>query len=195
MADSGEGPGGAGPPLFRPKWGPKGRKCFFLRPAHPLISGLDDRAPPYLRVWMTGPPYLRVWMTGPPLIWRSGSATEFCKYIQFNSWLEVFCCLETRQARSRSCWDSPWSHYQCHRSCGGSCNTPCPTPTASATRPPTSTRWYVFIIFDIINHLHFTNDVFAAVAFMVAKNRYWSAKCDVKKIRGFGLLPVKETRN
>ena len=55
--DSGEGPGGPGSPLtFRPHWGPKGRKQFFLRPP-----------PSYLRVWMTAPP--------PPLIWRSGSAT------------------------------------------------------------------------------------------------------------------------
>ena len=37
---------GAQPPLiFRPKWGPKGRKKFFLRPG----------SPPYLRVWMTAP--------------------------------------------------------------------------------------------------------------------------------------------
>ena len=47
-AEPGKGPGG--PPLliFRPKWGPKGRKNF-----------LGDRSPP--------PPNLRVWMTAPPL--------------------------------------------------------------------------------------------------------------------------------
>ena len=56
VADPGEGPWGPGSPLiFRPKWGPKGRKKFFWRP---------------------GPPYLRVWMTSSsPLIRRSGSAT------------------------------------------------------------------------------------------------------------------------
>jgi len=38
--------------IFRQKWGPKGRKNFFW-----------DRAPPYLRVWMTRPPsYLKVWI-------------------------------------------------------------------------------------------------------------------------------------
>ena len=38
-------------PIFRPNWGPKGRKNFFLRPV-----------PPYLRVWVTSPPtlYLKV---------------------------------------------------------------------------------------------------------------------------------------
>ena len=58
-AEPGEKPGG--PPLliFRPKWGPKGRKNFFGRPFPP---------PPNLRVWMTAPlPYLRVWMTAPLL--------------------------------------------------------------------------------------------------------------------------------
>ena len=60
VADPGEGPGGPGPPLiFTPNWGPKGGKKFFW-----------DRAPPFVRVWMTGPP------PPSPLIWRSGSATE-----------------------------------------------------------------------------------------------------------------------
>ena len=46
--------GGLGPLLnFRPKWGPKGRKNFFLR-----------RGPPYIGVWMTPPPLLM----GPPLV-------------------------------------------------------------------------------------------------------------------------------
>ena len=40
------------PLIFRPNWGPKGRKFLW-----------GDRAPLYLRVWMTGPPsYLRVWI-------------------------------------------------------------------------------------------------------------------------------------
>ena len=54
MADPGEGPGeAAAPPMFRPNWGPKGRKIFFDTPP-PLSQGLDDQG---------------------PLIWRSGSAT------------------------------------------------------------------------------------------------------------------------
>ena len=42
------------PPLiFRPFWGPKGRKIFFW-----------DRTPLYLGVWTTGPPpYLKVWIS------------------------------------------------------------------------------------------------------------------------------------
>ena len=48
---------GARPPSFRLKWGPKARKKFFWdRP--PLSQGLDDCAPPYLRVWMTAPPLI-----------------------------------------------------------------------------------------------------------------------------------------
>ena len=48
---------GARPPpvMFRPNWGPKGRKKFFLRPSLPLFQDLDDRppaAPDYLKVWM-----------------------------------------------------------------------------------------------------------------------------------------------
>ena len=41
VADPGEGPGGPGPLIFRPKWGPKGRKKFFWRPPPPppLLSG------------------------------------------------------------------------------------------------------------------------------------------------------------
>ena len=44
------------PLIFRPNWGPKGRKNVFWRPGPPLSKGLDDRLPPYLRVWMTAPP-------------------------------------------------------------------------------------------------------------------------------------------
>ena len=56
------------PLIFRPNWGPKGRKNVFWRPGPPLSKGLDDRLPPYLRVWMTAPP--------PHLISRSGSCTD-----------------------------------------------------------------------------------------------------------------------
>ena len=48
----------SGPPLiFRPNWGPKGRKKFFWRLSSPLSKGLDKRLPP-------------------PPISRSGSCTE-----------------------------------------------------------------------------------------------------------------------
>ena len=66
----GRGQGEPGSPLiFKPNWGPKGRKKFF-----------DTIPPP--------PPYLRVWMTAPHLIWRSGSAIAVflpsqCWYTRF----------------------------------------------------------------------------------------------------------------
>ena len=71
LADSGEGHRGTLPPpplIFRPNWGPKGEKNYFSRPVPPLSQGLDDRAPPYLRVWMTGLPLISGsgW-PGPPL--------------------------------------------------------------------------------------------------------------------------------
>ena len=52
LADPGEGSGGAEPPIFRPNWGPEGRKICFL-----------DRTPSF-RVCMTSPlpPYLKVWI-------------------------------------------------------------------------------------------------------------------------------------
>ena len=72
--DPGEGPGEPGPPYFRPKWGPKGRKQFFLRVP----------PPPHLRVWMTAPSL-------PPLIWRSESAT--------GEWFSLFIVTFTRETR------------------------------------------------------------------------------------------------
>ena len=57
VANPGEGFEGPGPSplIFRPNWGPKGRKNNFLyRPPSP---------------------YLRVWMNGSPFLWRSGSST------------------------------------------------------------------------------------------------------------------------
>ena len=45
VADPGKGPGGPHPLIFRPKWGPKGRKN----------QGLDDPLPP-------PPPYPKVWI-------------------------------------------------------------------------------------------------------------------------------------
>ena len=57
MADPGEVPGGPPAPLiFRPNWGPKGRKRFFFETA-------PSPTPLYLRVWMTtSPAYLKVWI-------------------------------------------------------------------------------------------------------------------------------------
>ena len=63
VADPGEGSGGPNPPplIFRPNGGPNGRnffflgggaKFFFLRPPPPISQGLDDRSPPYLKVWI-----------------------------------------------------------------------------------------------------------------------------------------------
>ena len=66
--------GGALPSLiFRPNWGPKGRKNFFW----------GDRP---------SPPYLSIWMTGSPLIWRSGSVTEYSLNIAlFSFYVYVQC--------------------------------------------------------------------------------------------------------
>ena len=68
-AEPGEKPGG--PPLliFRPKFGPKGRKNFFGRPFPPLLISGSGWPPPSLISGSGWPPpsYLRVWMTAPPL--------------------------------------------------------------------------------------------------------------------------------
>ena len=61
----GRGPGARLPPphlIFRPKWGPKGRKKFFFRRGPALISGSGWPAPPPT-----------------PLIWRSGSVNALSK--------------------------------------------------------------------------------------------------------------------
>ena len=55
VADLGEVPGEPGLSLiFGPNWGLKGQKKFFLEttPPPPLSQGLDDQAPPYLKVWI-----------------------------------------------------------------------------------------------------------------------------------------------
>ena len=59
---SGGSRGGA-PLIFRPNWGPKGRKNIFLRPG-----------PPYIRVWMTGPLPLSEGLD-PPLTGSSSKMT------------------------------------------------------------------------------------------------------------------------
>ena len=52
VADPGEGPGGGLPLIFRPNWGPKGQKFFFLETVPPpLISGCGW-FPPYLKVFI-----------------------------------------------------------------------------------------------------------------------------------------------
>ena len=54
-ADPGGGCGDA-PLIFRPNWGPKGRKRhFFCDRTSPLSQGLDDRPP-------SQPPYLKFWI-------------------------------------------------------------------------------------------------------------------------------------
>ena len=55
MADPGEGPGGPGlpPPLFLDQTkAPRAEKKAFKTAAPPLSQGLDDRPPPYLKVWI-----------------------------------------------------------------------------------------------------------------------------------------------
>ena len=55
VADPGKGPRGPAPPIFRPNWGQKGRKIFFLETAPPpLISGSGWPPPPlpHLKVWI-----------------------------------------------------------------------------------------------------------------------------------------------
>ena len=55
VADLGEGPGGAAPPLFSFYFKTK------LRPEGPAKIFLETAPPHYLRVWMTSPPpYLKV---------------------------------------------------------------------------------------------------------------------------------------
>ena len=55
-ANPGEGPGSAPPPLmFRPNWGPKGRKMFFLSPGPSLLGDRSPAPPPppcYLKFWI-----------------------------------------------------------------------------------------------------------------------------------------------
>ena len=73
MADPGEGSEGPAPPpalIFRSKWGPRGRKQFFWRPAPPpYLRGLDDPPPP-LSIY-------------PPLVPRWG--VWFCVYVRGTS--------------------------------------------------------------------------------------------------------------
>ena len=53
MQDLGEEHGGAGPPLFLDQnEARRAEKNFFEACPHPLSQGLDDRASPYVRVWI-----------------------------------------------------------------------------------------------------------------------------------------------
>ena len=58
VADLGEKPRGApapAPPIFRPSWGPKGRKNLFGDRVSPLSQGLDDPPPPHLSEYLDPP--------------------------------------------------------------------------------------------------------------------------------------------
>ena len=53
MQDLGEEHGGAGPPLFLDQnEARRAEKIFFEACPHPLSQGLDDRASPYVKVWI-----------------------------------------------------------------------------------------------------------------------------------------------
>ena len=105
----GRGQGEPGSPLiFKPNWGPKGRKKFFdTIPPRPLISGSGWPLPP--------PP-------APHLIWRSGSAIAVflpsqCWYTRFGELTAINKIGRTRRwARS---WKNSvgwkFSNYFCRR--------------------------------------------------------------------------------
>ena len=85
----GRGPGEPGSPLiFKPNWGPKGRKKFFdtIPPPPP---------PPYLRVWMTAPTPLALPMLVYK-IWRfncdkqNWQDEEMGQKLKKQRWVEVF---------------------------------------------------------------------------------------------------------
>ena len=53
VADLGEVPGELGPPLFLDQTqARRAEKNLFEDRPPPLFQGLDDRAPPYLKVWI-----------------------------------------------------------------------------------------------------------------------------------------------
>ena len=52
VADLGEVPRGAGSPLFLDQTEAQRAKKISLETPSPLSQGLDDRAPPYLKVWI-----------------------------------------------------------------------------------------------------------------------------------------------
>ena len=105
----GRGQGEPGSPLiFKPNWGPKGRKNFFETIPPP---------PPYLRVWMTAPP-----PPAPHLIWRSGSAIAVflpsqCWYTRFGELTAINKIGRTRRwARSwKNSVGLKFSNYFCRR--------------------------------------------------------------------------------
>ena len=93
VADPGEGPRRPAPLIFRPKWGPKGRKKIFWRRPPPLSQSLDDRPS--------------------PLIWRSGSVTVQDilgfwtprRILYSRYWIPIFSS-GTWILDSKSLWDS-----------------------------------------------------------------------------------------
>ena len=48
VAHPGKAPGGPVPLIFRPKWGPKGRKNVFVDRPSPFSKGLDYSPPPLM---------------------------------------------------------------------------------------------------------------------------------------------------
>ena len=86
VADPGEGSGGPNPPLiFRPNGGPNGRnfffwgggEIFFLRPPPPISQGLDDRSPPYLKVWIRHSIFMQIKLI---FIWKVLHLASFWKW-------------------------------------------------------------------------------------------------------------------
>ena len=89
VADSEEGPGGPPPLIFRPNWGPKGRKKSFLETATPS----PPPPIPFLRIWMTGPP--------PPYLKLSIRHWHYPPFEQLDPVVDVQVCLITYQTKLR----------------------------------------------------------------------------------------------
>ena len=85
--------GGAPPPYFRPKWGPKGRKRIFLET---LFKDLDDLA---------------------PLTSRSGSGNALYMYLyscDHTNTLHCNACQSTGQCGRQNWTDGYTNHYPTH---------------------------------------------------------------------------------
>ena len=94
---SGGSRGGARPLIFRPKWGPKGRKKIFLETAPPpLFKDLDDLA---------------------PLTSRSGSGNALYMYLyscDHTNTLHFNACQSTGQCGRQNWTDDYTNHYPTH---------------------------------------------------------------------------------
>ena len=67
VADLGEKPGGPAPLIFRPNWGPKGRKQNLGRPPPPTcirVAPPPPPPPPYLKVWIRHWMFSYKWIKG-----------------------------------------------------------------------------------------------------------------------------------